>query len=335
MTENQNHPNAAGADQDIDDIGKLIRFAGERETVDDARWSQARTRVHAHWRDVAAVEARRRSRTRLARLALAASVLLTSGLGLVFWQSNQTAGVVQPFSVQQVAGDVRADGRAAGVGDVFLPGVTLESGTVGRVAVALPGGQSIRLDRNSRLLLSASNRLELLQGAVYVDTGPGAEDASIAVETRFGTAVDIGTQYQVRLDDEGLMVGVREGKVELSRPRSEVLEIDSGYLFDVTPDGAARGRQVAGNDPVWQWTATVAPTFALEGATLEEYLIWYARESGLELHWSTPQSRTIARRDKLSGSIAGLSVADSLRLVQRIAPFEARTVGSVLEVAVQ
>ena len=342
MTDNE-HLSSSAADaehdiENIDNIGKLIRFAGERETVDDARRVQARVRVHAHWRNVTAARARQRTRAlraRFARFAIAASVLVAAGFGFFFWQGDAGNGFAQPISVRQVAGSVLADGNAAAVGDVLLPGVILESGPDGRIAMGLPGGQSVRLDRESLLVLAGGKRLELIRGAVYIDSGPEADDTQIAVETRFGTAIDVGTQYQVRVDDDGLQVGVREGRVELSRPQSDILEIDSGYFFDVAPSGAVRGRQVAGNDPLWRWVATVSPTFSLEGATLEDYLTWYARESGVELRWATPQSRMIARRDVLSGSIEGLSVEDSLQLVQRIAPFEARTVDSVLEVTVQ
>ena len=79
------------------------------------------------------------------------------------------------------------------------------------------------------------------------------------------------------------------------------------------------------NDNSFDWVETVAPVFDLEGATLEEYLLWYSRESGYRLQWVDADSEDKAKTLTLRGSIAGRTVAESLEFVHEIAPgFELR-----------
>ena len=319
---------------EMDEIAELIRFAGERESVNRERMTNARARVAGHWNNV--VEAKRKAEAteRWRLVAVAASVVVAAGLSLTLWNGQSDRVPQRLVSVERTSGEVRVDGRAVTAGDVFTADVAIQTGPEGRIALSLTDGQSVRLDTETHIVIAANDRLELLRGGVYVDSGLDARDAQLTIETMFGAATDIGTQFQVRIDGEELSVGVREGLVELRPTGADLLEVDSGKLIVVNADGDAFGRPVRSNDDVWRWVAAIAPEFNIDGATLEDYLNWYAREAGLTLRWETAASRVIAKQSRLSGSIADMPLEEGLTLVRLIAPFESRVADSTLHVTV-
>ena len=75
----------------------------------------------------------------------------------------------------------------------------------GRVALRFPGATSVRLDLGSRLRVLSENAVELLAGAVYIDTGN--ETRRFEVRTVFATARDIGTQLGFGWGDRQNAVG--------------------------------------------------------------------------------------------------------------------------------
>ena len=319
----------------MDDIGKLVRFAGERETVSAERLANARARVGAHWQDVVTSKRRQKVQNRWRQFSIAASLVAAVGITIALWQMRSAPTTEQLVAVDRVAGEVMIDGRAAQNGIVFATNSVIQTGTDGLVAMQFPSGQSVRLDHETRLVVSASDRVELIAGGVYVDSGPAPHSATIAVETRFGVATDVGTQFQVRIDDDQLQIGVREGLVELARPNTASLEIDAGNLYEVWESGEETGRRITGNDPIWSFAALIVPSFDIELATLEEYLRWYAREAGVALVWETDESYDIARRTELRGSINGMTLKQGFNHVRRLAPFESRVTESTLYILVE
>jgi hypothetical protein len=123
--------------------------------------------------------------------------------------------------------------------------------------------------------------------------------------------------------------------VEFTRPNNEKTAVNSGRFLDLSSTGSDRERLVGETDPAWNWVETVAPSFDIDGASLREYLSWYARQRGLRLAWSDPQSEARARAIRLSGTIAGTSLEEGLGIVHRIARFEHRIDGDTLRISVQ
>lgn len=331
MTETKYTP--MNGDDAMDDIGQLVRFAGQRESVNDERMGRARERVGSHWQDVVEQRQRQRRFSRNQHFAIAASIVAV--VGFAFMQWPVISGADQPVMVDRVSGHVTIDGRPVSNGDVIATHSTIVTGNDGRIALTFPVGQSVRLDTDTEITVQASDHIALAIGGVYIDSGPATEDAYIAVATRFGVATDIGTQFQVRVGDEQMQVGVREGLVELSRPDAALLTIDSGNLLELSVNGSEVGRRIASNDPVWSWVGSISPAFEIEGVTLEDYLNWYTREVGLEIEWQDTRSLNLARLTRLSGSIDGMSLDNGLELVRLIAPFEARLSGWVLYISVE
>ena len=321
-------------DTNRDDIARLIRYAGARETVADQRFAKAHGRVNEHWQKVISARRRQRQLRLVRQFAVAASLLVVVGVTLVTWRGALPPTGNDALLVNRVIGDVRIDGVRAQAGDPVAADSVIETPSGGRVALQLPDGKSLRLDNSSTVIVADAGNIELDRGAVYIDSGAEQNKAPVYVTTRFGVASDIGTQFQVRVDDERLRVGVREGLVEISRGDAETVPVRSGTMLEIAADGAPRERNIAGDDSVWNWVTTITPEFDIRDATLEEYLSWYARQRGVSLEWRDATSQGNARNIRLSGSIANMSLDEGFSFVRRIAPFDYEVTDHALRVSV-
>lgn len=321
--------------EEMDDIGRLIRHVGARDSVPQERFDRAKVNVQRHWEGVVAEQRRGRSSSQLRFLAIAASIVAAIAVSLFLTYSGQAPGPLAMASVDRVLGEVRIAGAPVTVGNVVDPDTLIETAEGGRIALRLAAGQSLRIDSRSRVVLHTASEMTLDAGGIYIDTEQLASATPVRVMTHLGEARDVGTQFQVRLTDELLTVGVREGKVELTRPDQDTLSIGSGFVLDLSSRGDQTERTATPDDPIWQWVEAVAPEFELDGATLEQYLDWYAGQKGLSLAWSDAGSEAQAKRTRLRGSIAGTTLEDGFEAVQRIAKFEYRFEDDVLWVTLQ
>lgn len=319
---------------DMDDVGRLIHYAGARETVDPERTENARNRVAAHWENV--VEERRTKRRQRHNwlYAVAASLVLVTGTATVLWQS-QIAADQQVATVDRVFGDVIVADSSAATGVAIDANSTIETGLDGRIALRMSNGQSLRVDTNSRLVVNGAGHVSLQQGALYIDTGLVGDPAPILVATALGTARDVGTQFQVRLAGSMLVVGVRDGLVDVVPVGQNNVSVKAGRMLEVGTLGRNNELPLQDDSANWAWIETVVPEFRIEGATLAEYLAWYAHERGLQLDWEDTGSAQKAGDIVLSGSISGVSLGEGLQIVRQIAPFEFSVDGDVLRVAVK
>ena len=318
----------------MDDIGRLIRHAGARDAVPQDRFDRSRERVQSHWEQVVADKRRLRNRSRYQYLAIAASIVVVVTVTLLL-RGGEIPAPPPMAHVDRVLGDVLIDNALASAGDVVAPDAQIETTDSGRIALRLADGQSLRIDTSSLVAVHSANNVTLETGGLYVDTERNQSAAPVLVMTALGQARDVGTQFQVRLADDMLTVGVREGQVEVTRPDREAVSVDSGQLVDLNTDGSKSERDIEHDDPIWSWVETVAPDFDGEGATLERYLNWYAGQRGLQLVWADQGSEQRAKQVVLSGSIAGMSLEDGFQAVRRIAPFEFRFEDDTLWVSVE
>lgn len=318
----------------MDDVGRLIRHAGAREAIDAERMENARKRVANHWEGVVADQRKVTRTPRLRLVAIAASLVAVVGLASVVLQQNSPIAVTALAHVERTLGSVDIAGQAASGGLEIGEDTLIETGTNGRIAVRMAGGQSLRLDHSSTLVVHSPSRVSLQSGGVYIDTADAGGTLPVLVSTPLGTAQDIGTQFQVRFIDSMLVVGVRDGLVEVDAQGQDRLSVDKGRYVELGQAGQKSEREISFDDPSWDWVETVAPDFEIEGATLESYLDWYANERGMTLNWEDNSSESKAANAKLTGSIAGATLDEGLAIVQRIAPFQYRVDGEALWVKV-
>jgi len=324
--------NGSGA---MDDVGRLIKHVGAREAVQKERFERARQNVRAHWEHVVTEQRAQRRPHRLSITAIAAGIVIAAGAAFLFWTLPFVAQTNSLASIDRVLGEVLVAHEIAGKGTTINANTSIVTGNDSRIALRMSGGQSLRIDTSSHVTLLSSDHLSLEAGAIYIDTTYAAEEKPILVSTPLGTAQDIGTQFQVRVTGLMLVVGVRQGLVKVSRPEQESLSINKGQYIELNPGGESKEHVLQPNDPNWDWIETVAPEFAIQNASLEQYLQWYAHENGVDLVWADKVSAVNARKTLLTGSIAGSSLHEGLLLVKQIAPFEHQLSGHRLWVKVE
>jgi ferric-dicitrate binding protein FerR (iron transport regulator) len=166
---------------------------------------------------------------------------------------------------------------------------------------------ALRLDADTELTLARLDRAALERGAVYVDSGDagGGRSADLELATPAGSIAHLGTQYQARVLDGSLAVGVREGRIRVTSPAGDAFA-DAGERL-VIEDGALTREPLARTDADWQWIADVTPPFTLEGRTVEELLVWAARETGRTVVYASPEAARRAQAVRLSGTVEGLA----------------------------
>jgi ferric-dicitrate binding protein FerR (iron transport regulator) len=217
---------------------------------------------------------------------------------------------VTPPPVEVVAEVERVDGAFP-----VQPGTALrerewvETGPTTRLALRFPDGLSVRVDSRSRMQLVSTSILELASGGVYVDSG--RRSAPIEVRTRFGTARDIGTQFETRLVGDVLQIRVRTGVVELRRPDGEPLHARAGTEVTLSGDDV-RSRTIEGHGPAWMWAAALAPRFEIEGRSVAALLEHVSHEQGWSLRYADAALARDASSIVLHGSVAGLELEDAL-----------------------
>ena len=319
------------------DLERLLKSAGPRERPPPEVEQAVRAALRAEW--AAMQRSGRERRYRRGTLALAAS-LLAAAVGLWIAASETGAPPAAIGTLAVATGEVREKGgwlsgwRVMAGGDVLLAGRTLETGSGGRAAIALPGGLSVRLDHGSRVAFADADTLELVHGALYVDSGPGeARVARLRVETPAGSVRHVGTQYEVRLLDTGVQLRVREGRVEFRTPGGAVAEGAGGEQLVIFDDGRVERQAVARSDPGWDWAAGAAPAIDLDGLNLGRFLSWAGRELGRDVSFAPTVSEADVAAVFVHGSTEGLTPAEALHAVLATTSFRAEFVGEDIVIA--
>ena len=305
-------PLADPPDRDDATIRRVLHVVGPRPEVPADALAAARDAARAEWRRTVNAQARRR-RYRHPAVWLAAATLLLAA-GLVYRSGFMPPRQVGTFAV--VADALHVEPRDA-TGPV-VPGESVRAGARidtgdGRGALVLASGVSLRLDTGTELRLRSASVLELVRGAVYVDS---AGATSVEVRTSFGVVRDVGTQFEVRRLDGGdaaLRVRVREGAVTLARG-GETHEGRAGTELQVTADGTVTRGDVAAHGEAWGWILATAPPFEAEGRTLDEFLGWLRREGGWTLRYADDELAVHAAGVTLSGDTVGLTPLEAAQL---------------------
>jgi ferric-dicitrate binding protein FerR (iron transport regulator) len=289
-------------------LARLLRLSGPRPAVPELRTSRVREAAHTQWRRTVKSRERRRGLFWLAG-ALAAAALLALAIGLRGQHPFRPASLAAaaPAQVERVEGSVRgADRRLLTAGDTVFAGTPLETGDQGRAALRLATGSSLRVDVNTRMKWISGSTLELIEGALYVDTDSrkGGENP-LEIVTRWGRVRERGTQFEVRLAEARLRVSVREGVATLSHA-GRSYEAQEGFRLTLDPLGAPRTDPIPLHGQEWDWVLAIAPSFQLEGRTLGEFLEWVARETRWEVRFTDASAAERQSGIVLHGSVEGL-----------------------------
>jgi ferric-dicitrate binding protein FerR (iron transport regulator) len=278
--------------------------------------AEVRAAVEAEWR---ATVAARRTRQRTVSWAAAASVAVAAVGIWIAWPMLQPGHTVAG-TVARVVGDVQQDAGGGrwtplAAADSLEAGTRLRTGSTGRAALRLADGVELRLDSGSVIAFEDRDRARLSEGAAYVDSGtePKAASPSFALETDAGSVRHLGTQYEARIVDGALRVGVREGRVEIAS-RSRRVQGQAGEQL-VLRDGEVTRSQLPSNAAEWDWISSITPPFSIEGRSVDEFLAWAARETGRTIVYATPEAAQRAREVALRGTVEGLTPEEAVAAV--------------------
>lgn len=259
---------------------------------------EVRRAVLAEWDAVA----RRRSWRRRAGFAAAASVLLAVALVNIDEGPAPNAPAPLAASVERVQGIVLTEsGSRLTLGSGIAPGTRIETGDA-QLAVSLASGGSLRVGSRSRVVLTSGDEVELLAGMLYFDS-EDERGSEFAVATELGRIRDVGTQFLVRLDDEQLDVGVREGRVDLARGGAlDTAGVGERLIASQAANGLRRDSiPTFGSD--WEWAERLAPPFEIDGRTVSDFLAWFSEQTGRTVVFGDAAAEGVARQAVLSGSI--------------------------------
>jgi ferric-dicitrate binding protein FerR (iron transport regulator) len=300
------------------DIERVLKAAGRREPVPPAIEHAAREQLREEWR---AVVAERRGANRRVAFFAAAAGIVVAVAGL-FLAASQSGGGAPVGALVVAQNDVRVSSgwlhgtTPATPGLTLKTGESLETGADARAAFSMPGIASARIDSDTRVRVAAADRLVIERGTLYVDAGLGLPGASrLLVETPAGSVRHVGTQYEVRIDGGVVRLRVREGRIEW-RSRSGTLESGrAGEQLTIAANGAVAREASPRYGDSWEWTAEAAPSIAVEGRPLDEFLGWAGRELGREVAYASPAVRDEVAAIVVHGSVDGLTPREALDAV--------------------
>jgi hypothetical protein len=279
-------------------LKELFAHAAPRPQPPADDTEEIRRAVLAEWE---AVTGRRSMRKRGIFAAAAAATL--AALAVYLGDGSAPSVPAQLVArVEQVQGVVlTADGARLSAGSGVLPGTEVASGD-GQIGLRLANGGSLRIAAGSRVVLASSDEAELVAGALYFDS-EGERDTEFAVTTELGRVLDVGTQFLVRLDAEQLDVGVREGRVTLTRGGVSDAAGVGERLVASQAAGDLRREAIATFGDEWAWAERLAPPFDIDGRTLGEFLAWFEVQTGRTVVFADAATERSARAAVLNGSI--------------------------------
>lgn len=311
-------PHAPRRSEDHDPIARVLKAAGSRPQPDPDKKAAFKQALHGEWR--LATAPRRHSRAAWWAVAAAgiAAVLAVSWLEPYRIGTGRVASHAVGYVVR-TDGVVRGSLTAGSIRHDIVDGAeirtdsVLETGNDSRVALAFGAGTSIRLDTDTRVVIVAERSLVLERGAIYVDadsqkTGP------VAIRTAHGEVRDIGTQFQVRVEEAAMRVMVREGEILIDGARSQTTA-RAGEALLVTANGPIERSTISHDGTEWSWISQVAPRFDLEGSTVQRFLDWVAREKGWRWKFIDDDTARRAADIVAHGSIEGYTPEEALDIV--------------------
>ncbi|MCB1691543.1 MAG: FecR domain-containing protein [Pseudomonadales bacterium] len=304
---------------DEQDIEALLRRVGPRQAPPSDMAETIRANVRQAWQ----AEVHARKRRRLAYFAAAASLIVAVAVVLMIDKPTPTPPVVAMVLVSShgdtsIVGD---DGTSTeAIDGTGFGAATVTTGQDDLLSIELNRGAVVRMNADTSLHVDAAGVLRVNRGTIYVDTD-ASPNAALVVETPFGTARDIGTRFEVKVDPDAWRVQVRDGHVQM-QDGDATHDAVAGTRVEITANDLVTRSRVSADDESWRWAEAAAPGFSIEGASLSDFLRWVSRETGEPVRFASPDTEKEVKRTILHGSIEGLTPRESLRAVLATTDFK-------------
>jgi ferric-dicitrate binding protein FerR (iron transport regulator) len=301
-------------------IAELIRLAGPRPQPAPFRAARVRAVVEAEWRRSVQPP---RSRGAWRYIAAAAALLFAVALWMgPSWDRPAgplAIGTTEAATFGRVIGNVEwmsagRQARPVKSGDRVRVGDVIATSATGRVSLLFADGRSVRLDRGARVLIETSTVVRLEQGRLYVDSGGAQSKGSFVIATASGPVREAGTQFVVEAAESSVEIRVREGAVRIDGPQGS-LNVAAAEAMLIPRNARPTRRPIALHGAEWAWVEALSAPFKIEGAKLEMFLDWAARELGMPWSFTDAAAARHGRAVVLHGSIDGLTPREALDAV--------------------
>jgi ferric-dicitrate binding protein FerR (iron transport regulator) len=312
--------NSTKGDPSEGTVAALLKFAGERASPRAQAMEGARAAAEAAWQRSLHEHRRSRQAQFGLRWVAAAAFLSLVVASLVLLERH---GQTSPALVAHVASATGEAKAFTEVGAIALqPDQPLLSGTrvqttQGKLALRL-GSLSLRLNAHTSIELDAADRIRLVEGIIYVDSGGLNTATALAIETPAGKIRHQGTQFLVEVSEQATRVSVREGRISLEGGRGESVRAVAGESVRVTATQVELQKNVPGFGPMWEWVGQVAPTLNIENRPLTEFLSWISREQGWQVRYASEDYERSAPTIRLHGTIERLNADEMLERVSMV-----------------
>lgn len=303
-------------------IAEILHRVSPRDKPSAEITANIKQQVKGAWQQEVSRQTTIRQRNRW--LAVAASVCIAVGAGFIF---NTQPQIVSAGSIARIVGNIeyRASAEAEWVPmspkSEFGDNTEIRSDAGSYAALTLANGMTLRLDEATLIQLGGESEVYLAQGGLYAESDKAILDQSLTVNTEFGSARDIGTEFEVRVGSDHWRVQVREGLVNVSDEQFNATA-RAGERLVIARDQTVEREALSAADASWQWTNRVHQPFAIEGASLSAYLAWWSDETGRRIVFKNKADQEAASRTTLHGSVDELSVDDSFQIVLSTTDFE-------------
>ena len=223
---------------------------------------------------------------------------------------------------EQFGSVARSTGGGLEIGESFFRHHRLQVGEAvqvgdavsarGSALVVLARGGTLRVAPGSAVAVVTAAELALKHGVIYVDKPLGLADfGRLHVMTRAGLVEHVGTEFELKSDNQVVRIRVREGQVRFFGA-SGARVADAGTELLSSSEGRVMTRPVSTFGREWQWTTALAPEFAVEGRSLIDFLQWVSRELGCTLAFTDAHARESASSTILHGSVQGETPSEAL-----------------------
>jgi ferric-dicitrate binding protein FerR (iron transport regulator) len=279
-----------------------------------------RAATAAEWRQDVQAKAPAHARTRRLSLAAAASVLMLAaaiGWNVFMPDAGQTGAILGELARFDAPGIVESRSLWRDVsltsGSPVRAGQTLE--VRGDSLVSLAGGGNLRVARASSIEVLAANAVKLTRGELYVDIPPGSRGSDhFMVVTPAGEFRHVGTQFAVAIVNGVTRLRVREGAVQWHATDGDST-VNAGTEVTIDSGRTVTRRPIATAGRDWAWAETLAPDVDIENRPLQEFLVWFSRETGRKLELADDAARNQAATIRMHGNVRGLTAMEALTAV--------------------
>ena len=279
-----------------------------------------RAATQAEWRANVEAPAPAYGRTRRLSLAAAASVLmLAAAIGWnVFTTNSGDSGAVLG-QVARFDSPGMVESRYLQRDVALVSGAPLRAGHTlearGDSLITLAGGGNLRVARASSIQVLAANAVKLERGELYVDIPPGSRGSDrFVVVTPAGEFRHVGTQFAVAMVNGVTRLRVREGSVLWNASEGEST-VSAGTEVTIDQNRKVTRRPIATAGRDWAWAESLAPDIEIENRPLQEFLVWFSRETGRKLVLADDEARKQTATIRMHGNVRGLTAMEALSAV--------------------